>query len=870
MLEEILEKTTKRELYNYRKIVEKINNFESSIRVLNDEELKAKTVYFRGLLANQDVEEIQAEAFAVVREASLRVLGLRHYDVQLIGGCILHDGKIAEMKTGEGKTLVAILAAYLNALTGKSVHIVTVNEYLAKRDSLSVGKVITFLGLSVGLILADMNKEARKKNYSCDVIYSTNSELGFDYLRDNMITSPSEKVQKGFAFGIIDEVDSVLIDEARTPLVISQSFETSNDAYVYAKSIADALEIDIHYEIDKKNRNIFLTENGTKVAEKILRIESIYSFNQPWALYILNALRAKAFYIRDKDYLVMNNKISIVDEFTGRVLSGRRWGEGLHQAIEAKENVPIESETITMASITYQNFFLFYKKLAGMTGTASTEAKEFKKIYNLSVNCVPTNKRINRIDKNDVVYKSLYAKWRAVLYEALDIHSQGRPILIGTSNVKNSEIVSDLLKEYNIKHSLLNAKPENAANESEIIAQAGRERAVTIATNMAGRGTDILLGGNPDFLAKGELKHLIKSKFSNEHNKKFNSVLIIEFENEYKKSIRNIKEVDELIEKLDGSTQAANSFEKTMQELYKEIKSFYEKKCHIEKEEVIRLGGLHIIGTEKYESRRIDNQLRGRAGRQGDPGSSKFFLSFEDNLIEIFGGSRLKNVMKRLDLNDNQPVEGKAITASIEKAQETIETKNYEMRKSLCNFDAVLNTQRKVIYGERDRFLNIRDLKSLMLQYFEKSVDELAKEIEGCASEKDKSLMLQAFCKRFICLPYSIDSKLLDRMTAEEVREYLNTQMKISYELKELELESLRVGLLESLEYAFLLQSIDQIWKDQLARMDLLKDGISWRAYGQKDPLLEYQKEAYRIFSLQTKKIRNSASHLIMCSTSFA
>lgn len=867
MLEDILEKITKPELYNYQKIVKKINNFESSIKVLNDEELKAKTVYFRGLLANQDVDEILAEAFAVVREASLRVLGLRHYDVQLIGGCILHDGKIAEMKTGEGKTLVAILAAYLNALSGKSVHIVTVNEYLAKRDSLSVGRVITFLGLSVGLVLADMNKEARKKNYSCDVIYSTNSELGFDYLRDNMVISPFDKVQRGFAFAIVDEVDSVLIDEARTPLVISQSFEASNDAYIYAKGIANVLEINVHYEVDKKNRSIFLTENGIRVAEKMLQVESIYTFEQPWALYILNALRAKIFYTRDKDYLVMNNQISIVDEFTGRVLSGRRWGEGLHQAIEAKESVPIESETVTMASITYQNFFLFYEKLAGMTGTAITEAKEFKKIYNLSVSCVPTNKKVKRIDRDDVVYKSLYAKWRAVLYEALDIHSQGRPILIGTSNVKNSEIVSDLLKEYNIKHNLLNAKPENAGNESEIIAQAGRQGAVTIATNMAGRGTDILLGGNPDFLAKGELRQLIKSKFSKEQIKKFNSLLTVDFENEYNK---NIEDVEELIERLDGPMLADNSFEKKIQALYREIKNFYEEKCHIEKAEVIRLGGLHIIGTEKYESRRIDNQLRGRAGRQGDPGSSKFFLSFEDNLIQIFGGSRLKNAINQLDLDDNQPIEGKAITASIEKAQETIEAKNYGMRKNLCNYDAVLNTQRRVIYGERDRFLNLRDLKSLVLQYLEKSVDELTDEIENCESKTDKDLIIQAFCKRFICLPYSIDSKLLYEMPEQEVKEYLNTQMKISYELKELELESLRVGLAQSLEFVFLLQAIDQIWKDQLARMDLLKDGTSWRAYGQKDPLLEYQKEAYRIFSQQTRKIRNSASHLIMGSTSFA
>lgn len=871
LLEGIVGKTTKRELYNYQKIVEKVNNLEGDIKVLSDEELKSKTLYFKNLLENGlEIDEILTEAFAVVREASFRVLGLRHYDVQLIGGCILHDGKIAEMKTGEGKTLVAVLAAYLNALSGESVHVVTVNEYLAKRDSLSIGKVISFLGLSVGLILADMNKEERRKNYNCDVVYSTNSELGFDYLRDNMVTSPSEKVQNGFSFAIIDEVDSVLIDEARTPLIISQSFEASNSAYVYAKGIANALEIDIHYEVDKKSRGIFLTENGTKVVEKILKVDNIYTFDQPWALYILNALRAKTFYLRDKDYLVMNNKISIVDEFTGRVLSGRRWGEGLHQAIEAKEGVPIESETTTMASITYQNFFLFYKKLAGMTGTATTEETEFKKIYDLSVTCVPTNKRVNRLDQNDEVYKSLYAKWRAVLYECLEIHSEGRPILIGTSNVKNSEIVSDLLKEYNIEHNLLNAKPENAANESETIAQAGREGAVTIATNMAGRGTDILLGGNPDFLAKGKLKNILKSKFKDAEVELFNSQLMVEFKNAYEKQQESVEEIEELIEGLDSPKGAENNFERKLQEIYKEIKNYYENRCSVEKEKVVQLGGLHIIGTEKYESRRIDNQLRGRAGRQGDPGSSKFFLSFEDNLIQTFGGTRLKDVMEQFDLNDNDPVGGKAVSASIEAAQRRIEAKNYELRKNLCNYDAVLSTQRKVIYGERDRFLNANDLKSLMLQYIEKSVDEIITEIAKCESIKDKSRMLGAFCKKFVCLPYMIDSRLLEKMTDEEIKEYLNNQVKISYELKELELESLRVGLLESLEYAFLLQSIDQIWKEQLARMDLLKDGTGWRAYGQRDPLLEYQREAYRIFSLQTKKIRYSASHLIMCSTSFA
>nr|Q01570.1 RecName: Full=Protein translocase subunit SecA [Diacronema lutheri]CAA46776.1 secretory protein for transport of proteins across membranes [Diacronema lutheri] len=891
MLKDILRKTTQSDLYRYENIVKKINDLERVMKPLTNEELRAKTLGFRKSIEDgQSIDNILPEAFGLVREASLRILGLRHYDVQLIGGCILHDSKIAEMKTGEGKTLVAILPAYLNALSGKSVHIVTVNEYLAKRDSLSVGRVLSFLGLSVGLILADMNREERQENYKCDVIYTTNSELGFDYLRDNLVGNPSEKVQNGFEFAIIDEVDSVLIDEARTPLIISRSLETLNNIYLTAKNVAQAFEINTHYEIDKRNRNVYLNESGSKLAEKLLGVSSIYKFET--GTYILNAIKAKEFYTKDKDYLVMRNQITIVDEFTGRILKGRRWGDGLHQAIEAKEGVTVGSETMTMASITYQNFFLFYKKLSGMTGTALTEAKEFKKIYNLSVDCVPINKKVNRIDKEDVVYKSLYAKWKAVLYESLSIHEQGRPLLIGTSNVKNSEIVSGLLKEYNIKHSLLNAKPENAANESEIIAQAGRKGSVTIATNMAGRGTDILLGGNPDFLTKGELRYIFRSIVlslddmtvpKNEliNNLKYKYViseknrldveeLIDKLKSAYTVPEKNRIGVEELIENIDESFQPVDKFEILIQKLYEKTKERYVRECLAEKEEVIQLGGLHIIGTEKHDSRRIDNQLRGRAGRQGDPGSSKFFLSFEDRLIEIFTTGGLKNMIKELDLEDDQPVEGKIVSLSIESAQKRIEDKNYQVRKQLFNYDNVLNLQRKVIYDERDRFLSLTDFKGLILQYLEKLVDDVVAEMERSENQEDKSRGIVLFCKKFICLPYSIDPELLSNLSKEEIKIFLNDQVKISYELKEIELESLRVGLSQSLEYAFLLQSIDQVWKEQLTRMELLKESIGWRAYGQRDPLLEYQKEAYRIFAIQTRKIRHSASHLIMCSTSFA
>lgn len=875
MLENILANSSQRNLNSYQQIVKKINSLEGSIKILSDDELKAKTKEFKQLIkAGKDLNATLVEAFAVVREASWRVLGLRHYDVQLIGGCILHEGKIAEMKTGEGKTLVAILPAYLNALTEKGVHIVTVNEYLAKRDSLSVGKVLEFLGLTVGLISESMNSEERKKNYMCDVVYSTNSELGFDYLRDNMVSELAEKVQRPFYYSIVDEVDSVLIDEARTPLIISQSFKSTESKYLKANNLAQILIKDVHYEIDRKNRNIYLTEDGTKFAEEILGVSTLYRFERPWALYILNAIKAKEFFIRDKDYLIRNNQVLIIDEFTGRVLSGRRWSEGLHQAIEAKESVPIENETVSLASITYQNFFLLYTKLAGMTGTAITEEKEFKKIYNLSVCTVPTNKKVNRKDEQDVVYKSLYAKWKAVLNECLRVHASGRPLLIGTSSVENSEIISELLKEYNIPHNLLNAKPENAERESEIVAQAGRKYAVTIATNMAGRGTDILLGGNPSFLAKDDIKSIISGKLSNKKISEYENASIAqsidEIKNLTKGSSFDAKKIDDLIEGLDALIKKEDELEVKLQSLYSEIKKHYQEKCNFEKLEVINLGGLYILGTERHESRRIDNQLRGRAGRQGDPGSSKFFLSFEDNLLQIFGGENLKNMINQLNLDDDIPIEGRLINSSLESAQKKIENMHFETRKRLFNYDNVLNNQRKVIYDERNRFLKLSDIKGLVLQYLEKTVEDIVNQIQASTSLESKRKALNTFTKKFLCLPYTIDIKILEKMSNEEIKSYLNNQIRVSYELKELELESLKVGLAQSIEYSFLLQSIDQIWQDHLSRMNLLKESIGWRSYGQRDPLLEYQKEAYKLFSSQTVKIRHNVSFLVMCTTSFA
>ena len=875
MLENIIKELSEKELYGYRKIVKKINALEENLKNLSNEELKEKTYYFKNLIKNgQNLNNLLPEAFAVIKEASWRVLGLRHFDVQLIGGCILHEGKIAEMKTGEGKTLVAILPAYLNALSGKSVHIITVNEYLAKRDSLSVGRVLVFLGLKVGLILENMDKNTRKENYACDVVYSTNSEIGFDYLRDNMITKMSEKVQKDFSYAIIDEVDSVLIDEARTPLIISQDIETDESKYVIAKNLSQVLVKDKHYDTDKKSKNVNLTEVGTTLVEKILKVQSLYSLEKPWAPYILNAIRAKEFYIKNKDYLIENKKVLIVDEFTGRVLEGRRWGEGLHQAIEAKEGIAIENETISLASITYQNFFLLYKKLSGMTGTAITEKNEFKRIYNLEVEVVPTNKKVKRIDEPDLVYKSLYSKWKAVLKECIEVNAQGRPILIGTSSVENSEIISNLLKEYQIKHNLLNAKPENAARESEIVAQAGRKGAVTIATNMAGRGTDILLGGNPNFLAKGNIKSIIDSKFSLKEKNKYSNLvirnLIDELEKEFYKKVRTNKDIEEKIESLNAIAYSEDDFDILLLQLYKEIKNYQEIATLEEEKEVLAVGGLHIIGTERHESRRIDNQLRGRTGRQGNPGSSKFFLSLEDNLLQVFGGAGLKQIIDKLELDDDLPIEGSLVSSSLDGAQKKIESLNYETRKRLFNFDKVLNSQRKIIYRERERFLNTTDFKTLILQYLEKTVDDVIKQFQKDGSLDFKRRILENFCKNFVCLPYEIDISVFDNMSEDEIKSYLNDQIKITYELKELELSSSILGLYSFTEYGFLLQSIDEIWQEHLARMQLIKENIGWRSYGQRDPLLEYQKEAYRLFADQMIKIRHRISFLVMEVTSFA
>lgn len=697
---------------------------EEEIQALSDEQLVGKTAEFRQRIENgETLDDLLPEAFAVVREAGKRVLGMRHFDVQLIGGMVLHDGQIAEMKTGEGKTLVATLPAYLNALSGKGVHVVTVNDYLARRDAEWMGQVHRFLGLTVGLIQQGMTPAERKKNYGCDITYGTNSELGFDYLRDNMATSMPDVVQRPFNYCVIDEVDSVLIDEARTPLIISGQVERPSEKYLRAAQVAAALvkkkdedDPEGHYEVDEKQRNVLLSDEGFIRAEQLLGVKDLFDPKDPWAHYIFNAIKAKELFIKDVNYIVRHDEVVIVDEFTGRVMPGRRWSDGLHQAIEAKENVEIQPETQTLATITYQNFFLLYPKLAGMTGTAKTEEAEFEKIYNLEVTVIPTNRPTGRKDLPDVVYKTEDAKWRSIAQECSEMHEMGRPVLVGTTSVEKSELLSRMLSELNVDHNLLNAKPENVERESEIIAQAGRKGAVTIATNMAGRGTDIILGGNADYMARLKLREYFMPRivqpedeegfavakvmggsgrsggkgFMPNANQKVKTwraspqIFPTELSKETEKALKEAVDFavqqygERSLPELKAEDVVATASEKAptddavilkLRKVYNAIRQEYEQFTDAEHNEVVQVGGLHVIGTERHESRRIDNQLRGRAGRQGDPGSTRFFLSLQDNLLRIFGGDRVAGLMNAFRVEEDMPIESGMLTRSLEGAQ---------------------------------------------------------------------------------------------------------------------------------------------------------------------------------------------------------
>jgi preprotein translocase subunit SecA len=908
MLKALLGDPNARKIKKFKPLVTEINLLEDEIKPLSDSELVAKTTYFRELLdkarnyqeREEILDEILPEAFAVVREAAVRVLGLRHYDVQLLGGIVLHKGQIAEMKTGEGKTLVATLPAYLNGLTGKGVHVVTVNDYLARRDAEWMGQVHRFLGLKVGLIQSGMDPEERKKNYACDITYTTNSELGFDYLRDNMATTMGEVVQRPFNYCIIDEVDSVLIDEARTPLIISGQVERPTEKYLKAAEIAEMLvkqeteDGEGDYEVEEKGRNVLMTDQGFARAEELLGVTDLYDPENPWAHYISNAIKAKELFVKDVNYLVRNDEIVIVDEFTGRVLAGRRWSDGLHQAIEAKERVEIQKETQTLATITYQNFFLLYPKLSGMTGTAKTEETELEKVYNLQVTIVPTNRNSQRYDFPDLVYKTEDAKWKAVAEECAEMHQLGRPVLVGTTSVENSERLSKLLQEVNIPHNLLNARPENVERESEIVAQAGRKGAVTIATNMAGRGTDIILGGNADYMARLKIREYLMPQlvmpetedalmvaapmgggrrkaqgFSSDKKQKtwrvaqeiYPTVLTTETESKLKGAVKfavdthGLQSLPELEveEKLAIASENAPTDDPVIQklrEVYKLIRTEYEGLTKTEHNEVIQLGGLHVIGTERHESRRIDNQLRGRAGRQGDPGSTKFFLSLGDNLLRIFGGDRVAGLMNAFRVEEDMPIESKMLTSSLEGAQKKVETYYYDIRKQVFEYDEVMNNQRRAIYAERRRVLEGLDLKDQVLQYAEKTMEEIVDAYVNPELPPEEWNLegLVSKAQEFIYLLGDIEPKDIEDMIVSEIKNFLCEEVRKAYDIKEKEVDQAQPGLMRQAERFFILQQIDTLWREHLQSMDGLRESIGLRGYGQKDPLIEYKQEGYEMF----------------------
>lgn len=828
-LKNLLDENAK-EIKRHSKKVDIINSIEPKMRELSDTELKNKTSEFQERIKNgETLDDILPEAFAVVREASQRVLGMRHFDVQLIGGIVLHEGNIAEMKTGEGKTLVSTLPAYLNALTGKGVHIVTVNDYLARRDSEWMGQIYKFLGLSVGLIAHGLDFNQRKTAYNADITYGTNNEFGFDYLRDNMVFSPEQMVQRELNYAIVDEVDSILIDEARTPLIISGAGDKPKDLYKHVARVIPRLKNEADYTVDEKANTVSLTEQGVGKVEGMLNVDNLYDdVNTELSHHVNQALRAHTLMKRDVDYVVKDGQIIIVDEFTGRLMFGRRYSEGLHQAIEAKEGVNIEKESQTLATITFQNYFRMYNKLSGMTGTAITEEEEFRKIYKLDVTVIPTNKPMVRQDMSDVVYRTEAGKFNAVIENIAQSYEKGQPVLVGTISIEKSELLSSLLNERGINHQVLNAKYHEM--EAQIVAQAGRKGAVTVSTNMAGRGTDIILGGNPGFLARQEM-------------------LDQGFESHVIEEAASHSELD------DQDLLRAR-------EHYKKI--YEEKKIETDREhdEVIELGGLHIIGTERHDSRRIDNQLRGRSGRQGDPGASQFFISLEDDLMRLFGADNIAGLMDKLGMDDDMPIENTLISRAIENAQRRVEGRNFDIRKHVLEYDDVMNQQREVIYGQRRNVLMGKDVKDSIDDMIEKvvnrTIDRFAGELKYPEEWNLKGLIEYS---RQVYLPYTVISPDdLASMEADEVREYMLEKAQADYAQKESEqgVENMR-----ELERLVTLRVVDSKWMDHLDAMDQLRQGIGLRAYGQRDPLVEYKYEAYDMFNQMIEEIQEEIVRLI-------
>ena len=859
----------------YETLINNINELESNLKLLSDADLLVKSINLqKQYKVQKNLDSLIAESFALTREASIRTLGLRHFDVQLLGGLVLNDNKIAEMRTGEGKTLVATLPSYLNGLTKKGVHIVTVNDYLVSRDQNAMGQIYRFLGLSTGMVKENMLSVERQKNYNADVTYVTNSELGFDFLRDNLSLNIKNVVLRPFNFCIVDEVDSILIDEAQTPLIISNSIETRLDKYIISAETVSYLDVNIHFKVDEKNKNVILTKEGSIRIEQILNVQDLYNPNDPWIPYIINALKATTLFFINVHYIVQNNKVIIVDEFTGRIMPDRRWSEGLHQAVEAKENVTIRQDTETAASVTYQNFFLLYPKLSGMTGTAKTAELEFEKIYNLSVVEIPTAKPNIRKDLPDVIYKDDLSKWNAVAKQCQKISLTKQPILIGTTTVEKSEMLGQLLNEYNLSYQILNAKPENVRRESEIVAQAGMQGSITIATNMAGRGTDIILGGNIKFKIRKFLYVLLTSyknkiritkietifpllKQSVRISQKFIIVLISLLNNPEFIKLSDI-EILKILNKIEEIGISKNSYESSIKFLLNELLKFETKNQKLDNKIVKNLGGLYIIGTERNDSRRIDNQLRGRCGRQGDPGTSKFFLSLEDRLLRLFGGSSIESLMNNQFLDDS-PLESKLLTKSLNAAQKRLEEADYESRKFLFEYDEVLNRQRNIMYYERRKILESVSAKPQLLAYGEQIIIEIVNKI------KTKSQKIETLVSRIenlfgteLTLGQILEN--LVNFEEEELKLYLFQEFWLTYEAKTLELEIGHLGIIRALERTLILVYFDMEWKEHLQKMSLLRDSVGWRSYGQRNPLSEYKEEAYKLFKSRGLIIR----HLII------
>ncbi len=851
ILAKIFGTKTEREIKGMLPTVAAINVLEPAMRNLSDIDLAAKTIEFKEKLAQgTPLDDLLVEAFAVVREAGRRVLNMRHFDVQLIGGMVLHKGKISEMKTGEGKTLVATLPCYLNALEGKGVHVVTVNDYLAKRDSEWMGRLYKFLGLRVGVIVHDLDDQERKDAYAADITYGTNNEFGFDYLRDNMKFRIEDCVQRAHHYAIVDEVDSILIDEARTPLIISGPSEESTDKYYKANRIIpklvrgevietqDPAEKGIttgDYTLDEKHRAVALTEDGFDKVAKLLNLPDIYSYEtQEWKHHVEAALKAHVIYQRDREYVVKDGEegpeVIIVDEFTGRLMPGRRWSDGLHQAVEAKEGVKIQRENQTLATITFQNYFRMYKKLAGMTGTAETEAAEFQKTYSIDVTVVPTNQAMIRKENQDLVYRTEEEKFRNAANEIKEFNAKGQPVLVGTISVEKSEKLSARLKRMGVQHEVLNAK--NHEREASIVAQAGRKGAVTVSTNMAGRGTDILLGGNPEFMTKdAALKEKVAERLSADE------VQYVADEHFYYFSHHD-------------------QFYRVRRDKWDEIYSGFKAQTDAEHDEVTALGGLHIVATERHESRRIDNQLRGRAGRQGDPGSSRFFLSLQDDLLRIFGGERMQNLMLRLGMEEDVPIESKIITKRIAKAQEAVEMQNFEARKHLLEYDDVNNKQRQAVYGMRRQLLEGADQKEKVMDMVRGIVDQFIE--MRCPDDKHPDTWDMATLRNDVLTQFGarIDLADLSRLTRIEISDAICARLQQKYQEKE---DLVGADMMRQTERIVMLQVIDNQWKDHLLSMDELKQGIGNRAYGQKDPLVEYKKESYELFTAMMDRIEDES-----------